>query len=178
MGFDIEYFKKRNIEQKHYIFADAIYSYFTDIKSVLDYGCGEGFMIHTFLYTEGDIIVEGYEPYMNNLTPYGKSKGLISSSVPSKKYDLVICFDVLEHVTDKKVKEIIDDLIDSTNKYLLISICSAELWNLYPDKTHINFKTKNAWNRLFKDRGLKELEVPKSFLFGDHMLMYEKEVKQ
>lgn len=175
MVFDKQYFTRRSIEQKHYVLADIFIDYFHDCETFFDYGCGEGFFIHAFKHSEPGIKIRGYEPNLSLLTPFGNSNGLITSSIPEgESYDLVICFDVLEHIPEPQISKVIDDLFKLTKKYLLLSVCTAEVWPYNRDNTHITFHTKSWWNELFVKKGFIPLEVPQSFIFVAQTLLYKK----
>lgn len=70
-------------------------------KRILDYGCGKG-ALKTELETlpdEGDYVLEEYDPGIP-----GKDK------LPQGDFDLVICVDVMEHVEEQHVQQVIDHI--------------------------------------------------------------------
>lgn len=75
------------------------------IKSVLDYGCGQG--------TLGKAVKERISGFsFNEYDPAVIGK----SSLPVNTYDLVICTDVLEHVEPSKLDNVLDHIEEITEK--------------------------------------------------------------
>lgn len=98
-------------------------------KSILDYGCGDA----TFLYFLKDLVVHkfGLEVDTTQLELLkSRFKGEphfnfyhIQDSI-TEKFDLVTCFEVLEHCTDENIEKILEKLasLANPNGHILISV--------------------------------------------------------
>lgn len=80
-----------------------------DANSVLDYGCGRGALAQAL--AESHLKIEGFDV------------GIPAKSVMPKPADLVVCTDVLEHVEEKKLGNVLDHIVRLMGKgaYLVIA---------------------------------------------------------
>ena len=82
-------------------------------KSVLDYGCGKGLLVKSLLKQFGSSIdVKGYDP------------GIPEYDIQYTPADIVICFDVLEHIEPENLSAVLGDISQNT---LGIFICIIDL---------------------------------------------------
>ena len=79
-----------------------------EIKTVLDYGCGEG-ILKDFVVGAG--ITDREWTLYDSCVPR-------FSNLPEGKFDLVITTDVLEHVEEIMLNKVLDDLRTFTGKVL------------------------------------------------------------
>ena len=81
----------------------------------MDYGCGKGLLVDKLRdeLKDLDIEITKYDPYVNDEA---------INKRPSKKYHLVMCIDVLEHVDEPKLDAVIDDICGLTDRVLLLII--------------------------------------------------------
>jgi len=123
---------------------DTIVSFlksFPDIKTILDYGCGKGSLK---IWAEDSGITGRewtlYDPGM----PEFQEK-------PTGKFDLVITTDMLEHVEEKYLDDVIEEINSYTNKYLYNEIAcylARAFFQSGPYKgkdLHINLKAPDEW---------------------------------
>lgn len=104
-----------------------------EVKSLLDYGCGGASVHMTERLAEQ---VGLYDPYREY---YSKR--------PQRKFDMVICTDVMEHVPEDNVDEVLTDIDNYALKVVFFSIA------LYPAKKtfenganlHVTLKPKEWW---------------------------------
>jgi SAM-dependent methyltransferase len=107
-----------------------LYNYIrqNNIKSVLDLGCGDFNLMQHFNFNNinyhGIDIVEhviqnNIKEYQNNLITFECSS--IIDYIPNKKYDLIICKDVLQHLPVCDVKSILNNI--KQTKFLIINDC-------------------------------------------------------
>lgn len=170
------YFANRNLEVKHFI-DSANWKEFFKCQTAVEWGCGRGPRVAAMKYNKIDAV--GLElsdwaicnPVLNNLILY---KGDITKDLTFPEKDLVIAYDVLEHISYEDLDSAINTLIKSTNKHILISVPVIGDPNLENDKTHIIKETKDWWRQKFLNKGLKEITVPDYFLFKEQQMIFEK----
>ena len=168
-----EYFiKRREAEPKDY-FMTLQFIELLNPKNVFDFGTGTGKTIHCFIYFGTDAY--GYEPVEDaRRMPFGMSNRRIFGTIPNKTYELVTCLDVLEHIDEKSLEHILEKIIKLSSKYILFSICDLEHWHLYKDETHVNCKSREWWEFIFKKFGLEKVEVPANWIFRSQLYLYKK----
>ena len=168
--FEEDYFKNLNYSnyleryERYVKTAEEIYFYFSKLGlidknyKILDYGCGVGFLIKAFKKI-GFKKIYGFD-ISSWAKKYAKKLNCRIVNKTDGKYDMGIFLDVLEHMTDKEIKNVFKKT--KFDKLLLRIPCSEEpnskkfyLKISRIDKTHINCKTKNEWINLFKSFGYK-----------------------
>ena len=84
--------------------------------SLLDFGCGDGHFLNELhkLNETASTSLFGFEPFMssiaeNQVTIYQEWEELISIA-KNKKFDIVCCFEVLEHFSAKGQEELLDQM--------------------------------------------------------------------
>lgn len=136
----------------------------TKTKRVLDYGCAIGGLVYE-LKKQGLKNVSGTD-ISDWAIEYGMSiypdvnLQYYNRNLLSKKYDLIICLDVLEHINSDELFRIVKLLGRSeTNKILVrmpVSIKEGEDFVLEVsknDKTHVQVHSKEWWIDLFLNSG-------------------------
>jgi len=96
-------------------------------KKVLDLGCGPGALMH--LLWELGVTVEGIdfaESSKQLATPQvrdGIAVGYVGDPTikPANAYDLVICREVLEHLTVLQVKQTVANMVRMTSKFIYVT---------------------------------------------------------
>lgn len=176
--FNEDYWKGRKFEDKYYMQALIYLSHVEkktgETPTVFDYGCGQGYFVHAFRYFGAAVV--GYDVSRWALEhPYGMAKDLTSDNIDKKRDDMVLCYDVLEHVPIERLDGIIGDLVSRTGKYLILSICMAGDPNFDLDKTHVTKRTKEWWAHQFVRRGLVREDIPEHFMFRDQLLIFRRD---
>jgi 2-polyprenyl-3-methyl-5-hydroxy-6-metoxy-1,4-benzoquinol methylase len=110
-------------------------------SSVLDYGCGKGTLGKTL--KRAGIDVRSYDPAIEEF-----------SSLP-KPADLVACVDVLEHIEQECLDEVLDHMAAVTKKILFVAISTrlAKRWLTDGRNTHLIVQSAEWWRPLFEQRG-------------------------
>lgn len=74
------------------------------VRSVLDAGCGTGLWKRALRRLDRDIAYTGIDPSEYLCRRYGWTRSAIADYAPRRKFDLVVCQDVLQYVDDAGVR--------------------------------------------------------------------------
>lgn len=170
MQYTQQYFEAQKLEMKHFHETQIWIDYFNP-KKVLDIGCGMGHRV--FVFRENEIESYGFDLQdAINYVPYNPEwfkVGNIDSIPFEEKFDLVLVYDVLEHleidldIALKEIKRI-------SSGHIIFSIPFYGDPNLFNDKTHKLFKTREWW--FYKiGKYFKIIETPKHFPFHQQMII-------
>src|SRR3989344_4904230 len=116
-------------------------------STILDYGCAVGFLMEGFGKL-GYKNVYGYD-ISQWATAQARKKGLkILDKIEKKSFDIIVCLDVLEHMTNQEIRQTFSSF---RSDIMIVRIpCSLNgkrfvlnISNL--DQTHLNLKTGSAW---------------------------------
>ena len=124
------------------------------VKSLLDYGCGKALLYDDMKYKEMPIDKNGQvlpKPlsklwqldYFSLYDPaYEKY-----SKLPKGKYDAVICTDVIEHIDEKDVDWILDEIFSYARKFVFVTIACYKALKEFEDgrNLHVNIKQPSYW---------------------------------
>ena len=124
------------------------------VKSLLDYGCGKALLYDDMKYKEMPIDENGQvlsKPlsklwqldYFSLYDPaYEKY-----SKLPKGKYDAVICTDVIEHIDEKDVDWILDEIFSYGRKFVFVTIACYKALKKFEDgrNLHVNVKQPSYW---------------------------------
>jgi SAM-dependent methyltransferase len=137
----------------------------SEIKSVLDFGCGEGTTTYYLAKELNDSKIVGAdfsETGISNAKKFYKLNNLKfvhdeNSSSVNEKYDLITSFEVLEHIDDWK--QTLKSLATSTNKYLLLSFPTGKMRPFEINVGHYrNFK-KGEIEDFLAEQGFKVVKT-------------------
>lgn len=114
----------------------------SNIKSVIDYGCGkaeawEYYKLKQMLGLEQVILFDpGVERY---------------ATKPNKQADLIICIDVMEHVPEHLVDDVMDTICDYSKKAIFFGISTRTSTKLLVDgsNAHATVKPEEWWRNKF-----------------------------
>lgn len=154
--YDEEYYEKRKMDpwrtDAHCV-AEAINDRFCP-KSVIDFGCAIG--AHLELFQENGVEVKGVE---------GNKSAIEHSIIPSEsidhcdlrkpyktdqKYDLVLCFEVAEHIPEKYVNEFLDSLTEAGDDVIMTAATPGQ-----GGTHHVNEQPREYWISKFDERGFE-----------------------
>jgi len=112
----------------------------TRAKTVLDYGCGKGCQ-----YSEAKI----HKGWDCDLTLYDPAVDLFSGK-PEGRFGGVVCTDVLEHLEERDVPAVLDEIFDYAEKFVFLSISTREARKKLPDgrNCHLTVKPKEWWENV------------------------------
>lgn len=160
-------------------------------RTVLDLGCGPGALMH--LLHEIGVTVEGIdfaESSRQLATPEVRDRIVIGNTFdrikPSDAYDLVICREVLEHLTVLQVKKTVENMVRMTSRYIY---CTTR-FHPHPaslvdfttqfdvDPTHITLLNKDFLRLMFVLEGCQsrpDLEARMDWLGKGRVIVMEKQ---
>lgn len=113
------------------------------LTTVLDYGCGKG-LLSAFLQAKGvPLRVTNYDPAIPKW-----------DEIPTERFDLVVCADVLEHIEPDCIDEVLDHIESVTGTLALLVISTKEAKKTLPDgrNAHLIVKKPRWWKRKLKKR--------------------------
>jgi len=113
----------------------------SSINTILDYGCGNGSFKKTCNELFPDISVLEYDP------------GIINKSICPDKADIVVCFDVLEHVEPECLSDVLSH-IQSINTYgAVLQPCLVAAGHTLSDgrNAHLIIQDGEWWLNRFED---------------------------
>lgn len=107
----------------------------TGSKSVFDYGCGKQFLKEPL--EKMGVEYAGYDPAVKKY----------STLDLSRKYDMVICIDVMEHVEEEYHDIVLEDISNLAQEFVLITICPIEAKKVLSDgrNAHICIAGPSYW---------------------------------
>lgn len=104
------------------------------VKTILDFGCGTG-TLGAALKGKGYKITK-YDPAIAEF-----------SSLPEQQFDMVCCIDVMEHVEEQYVEEVINLILDKATKVVYFFISCKPASAILPDgrNAHITLMPAKKW---------------------------------
>ena len=138
-------------------------------RSLLDFGCGKG-----FLYKNKFKI--NHQEYRNLLDcweledVYLYDPGVKEFSVyPVRKFDGLICTDVIEHIPESDVLQFIDNLFKLSNKFIFVVIATIPATKFFDDgnNIHLCLKTEEEWKKIFLEFKAKYPEINQYVNFNE-----------
>ncbi len=177
------YFKNRKeLEAKHFLDSAAMISYFklNNESKVMFVGDGCGLRTFAMLTYGVDSVGFDISKYAVDNSPYKSMLGdrlyvgdIVSDNFkPNKFYNLVVCYDVLEHLYPNDLDKAIEHCIGMSKKYIMVSVPVIGDPNLLNDKTHRIHGTKEWWLEQFTKKGCKLLETPEWFPYKSQIFIF------
>lgn len=122
-----------------------------DFMTVLDVGCGNGFLIKPLLLmgynVKGiEISKDVYDVVSDNL------KDLITIgdfSMINGQYELICCIEVAEHIEPRRSKELVRSLTEASTKYIFFTAAPPG----QDGHGHINCRPHRHWIKWFNEEG-------------------------
>ena len=109
-------------------------------KIVLDYGCGKGSLIKALIDKYPEIKFYGYDPSIPGL-----------DTLPVEKADLVINTDVLEHIPEDILPNVVEK-ISNISQYVFFNLHHAKATAILPngENAHCTIKDRKWYENLFR----------------------------
>ena len=114
---------RRTIEAKNPLLIKDVFQ----PKKVLDLGCGPGALMHLLWELGVDVDGIDFTPSSKDLaTPQVRDRIVIGEVTdptlkPANVYDLVICREVLEHLTVLQVKQAVSNMVRLTSRFIYVT---------------------------------------------------------
>ena len=176
---EAEYFKDRlDLEVKHFI---EVWQWIEEFKPkyVLLLGCGSGQRVFTFNFYRIDAWGCDISKYAIENTKHKAIQNKlkvcdITKEIPFIEKDLVIAYDILEHISEDEIGNVLDRIYQCGTKNFLFSIPFLGNEDLMRDNTHKIFKDKKWWLDKLKEHKFKIQKTPIHFLYKEQMVVATK----
>lgn len=111
---------------------------------VLDYGCGAGMQYEAPHNLQRKLHIPKPTMYDPGVERYAQK--------PTGTFDGVICSDVLEHVPEALVGNVLAELFDYAERFVWMSVCCRPAKKSFPDGTnmHVTVKPETWWKAQVK----------------------------
>lgn len=170
--YDKKYFLERSVpEPKHALLVWKWTDHFKP-KKVLDWGCGPGLFVRQLRYD--GVEAYGYDPNIEalNAAPLDV-KGYLHACPPKVgKFDLILCIDVLEHLTPEEAHEALNQIHELGDR-VIFSICYEGDPNYSLDPTHVTCKPKKWWIDFLEANMFTIEDVPVHWPYHEQFLIGE-----
>jgi SAM-dependent methyltransferase len=182
--YDLE--TRREIEGRN---PDLIREVFTP-ERVLDLGCGPGFLMALLLELGVEVDGIDFSPSSLTLAPDSVRDRITIGDVteplaPERAYDLVICREVLEHLTVLQIRQTVTQICRASSRYAYVTTrfhpAPSSLLDFTTDfdtdPTHVTLLTKSLLRALFVLEGFRrrsDLETQMDWGGKGRVLVYER----
>jgi len=129
------------------------------IRSVLDIGCGEGAWFPHLRILRPRLSYVGIDPSDYAVERFGETrhvrKGSFAELEVDRRYDLVICSDVLHYLTDKEIRRGLPALVEATGGMAYIEVLTSHE-EIIGDLDGLIRRSPMWYRKLFSKAGLVE----------------------
>lgn len=129
----------------------------------LDVGCAKGYLVNSLV--ELGVDSRGIDPSkyaLSNVHPNIKDKFLLgmaqSIPFPENHFDVVTCFDVLEHIPKKDISNVLKEMLRVSKQWLVIRVVTKELENDI-DLHHEPIQSIDWWHKQIKSAGAEIVPI-------------------
>ncbi len=118
------------------------------IETMLDYGCGKGLFYSNPSNLHGEYIESLKNYWKIDIDLYDPCYEKNSFIDETKKYDLVISIDVLEHIPSQDIDWVLEKIISTAKKYVFINVACYPALAILPngENAHVNVNDEKWWH--------------------------------
>lgn len=131
-----------------------------DFNDCIDYGCAKGFLVHALRQLGKNAFGEDISDYA--IENCDKRVKKFISKPSNKKTDLLICKDVLEHIPEENIIELLNSFKKRSNQiFLTIPLGDDNVFRIREyeiDITHITKKDEDWWLDKIRESGCKLID--------------------
>lgn len=130
------------------------------VRSILDAGCGVGLLRAPLLKAWPGARYQGLEYSEYLCRRYGWRQGAIQDFRSRQRYDLVICYDVLQYLTPAEVVRACDNLARACRGVLYFGVLTREDWEHNCDQSRTDpavMLRKGDWYRRYLSRHFRQM---------------------
>ena len=168
--YDEDFFNSlQKYRPTYHFLADIIVEHLKP-RSVIDWGCGCGFLLEKLLeHGITDIHgIEGSEAAISSipkdLIPFIDIADVLLCDAGG--YDLAISIEVAEHIKEKNAAKFVNNICNSSNKYIWWTAAVPG----QKGTGHVNLQPQSYWEDIFKEVGLFEPDYEKTYKIKQAML--------
>jgi SAM-dependent methyltransferase len=186
-GNDYRMETRRAIEGEHPRLLKEVFA----PRRVLDVGCGPGALMYLLFELGVDVDGVDYSPHCVDLAPEAVRARITVASIvdepvfPDGSYDLVVCREVIEHLTVLQARKLLSNMCRISSRYVYVTTrfhpSPSGLLDVTDqrdvDPTHITLMNKDLLRLLFVLEGFHsrpDLENRIDWMKKDRALVYEK----
>jgi SAM-dependent methyltransferase len=147
--------------QRKVAMAVAICEYFLRrrIRNVLDVGCGEGAWFPHLRTLRPRVSYLGFDPSDYVVERFGSARGIRKGNFAElnvdRRYDLVICSDVIHYLEEREIKRGLPTLVRATGGIAFLELLTSEE-DIVGDLEGLIRRPGSWYRKLFTDEGLVE----------------------
>lgn len=127
------------------------------IRTVLDVGCGEGAWFPHLRTLRPRVSYQGYDPSDYAVERFGQArnirKGSFTDLNADRRFDLVICSDVLHYLGERDIRRGLPSLVRGTGGVAYIEVLTTEE-DIVGDLEELIRRPASWYRRVFTDAGL------------------------
>lgn len=147
-------------------------------KTVFECGCAKGFLVESLrdvgVRAEGiDISEYAISQVRDDIRPFCHVGSILEPLPSQKRYDLVVCIEVLEHLPEKEGETAIRNMTQYSDTVLFSSTPDA-----FDDPTHVNVQPREYWVHLFEKEGFQVDELYDASYVASHAMLFRKVANQ
>lgn len=168
----LDYYKEKHAKDPGFSKGSALIKHIPKIaeyiqtfeyRSILDYGCGKA------LFWKQDKI------FINSLFEWHGVHGTIDLYDPAipeyqilqnRRYDMVICTDVLEHVLEEDVPDTLDNILTRVRKMAYLNISTKPATKTFNNgsNVHVTIRDRLWWQKQIKQSEERTMEKTRQYM--------------